>query len=403
MAKCVGKPWTQAIYVPLFRTAYSLVYSLLISNSVWGAIFLFVCMFVYSLVCLLIYLNLPVYFPTVLLSVYYTHFCLFVCLSFCLFIRLFVCLSVFLFVCLFNCLCVCLFVCLFVGLSVRLFLCFLCLFVYSFVCLFVCLFIRLFVCLSVCLFIRLFTCWFIWICAVCTLQLFVLLSVYYTRLCLFVCLFVLCQATGWRLGTIVLSLSTVVACLVFALYSSWKLAVLVVAFLPFIMAASTLQMKALTSGAGNEDELHEFGAVSTISSVMPPFHSHEWSISNFPCSLTSNITSHSMENLAFHSLLRWKMIVLPILTTSLIHFFERWWENVLFELGTERIKRTRKLRRRGGRQPGVYTVCCCHSLWQRENARNVSYCLFHGAPLPSSTHRGYTSPFPLYKSPTTQQ
>ena len=45
-----------------------------------------------------------------------------------------------------------------------------------------------------------------------------------------------------------------------------------------------------------------------------------WSISNFPCSFTRNITSHSMKDLAFHSWLRWKMIILPILTTSLIHF-----------------------------------------------------------------------------------
>ena len=45
----------------------------------------------------------------------------------------------------------------------------------------------------------------------------------------------------------------------------------------------------------------------------------EWSISNFSCSQTRNITSHSMKNLAFHSLLRWEMIILPILTTSLIH------------------------------------------------------------------------------------
>ena len=39
-------------------------------------------------------------------------------------------------------------------------------------------------------------------------------------------------------------------------------------------------------------------------------------MSNFPCSLTRNITSHSMKNLAFHCLLRWKMIALQILTTS---------------------------------------------------------------------------------------
>ena len=37
-----------------------------------------------------------------------------------------------------------------------------------------------------------------------------------------------------------------------------------------------------------------------------PFHSQEWSSSNFSCSLNSNITSHSMKNLVFHSLLRLK-------------------------------------------------------------------------------------------------
>ena len=43
--------------------------------------------------------------------------------------------------------------------------------------------------------------------------------------------------------------------------------------------------------------------------------------SDVPFSLTRNlITSHRMKILAFHSLLRWKMIILPILTTSLIHF-----------------------------------------------------------------------------------
>ena len=49
------------------------------------------------------------------------------------------------------------------------------------------------------------------------------------------------------------------------------------------------------------------------------FHTQEQSILNFPCSLTSNITSHSMKNLAFHSLLRRNMIILPILTISFIH------------------------------------------------------------------------------------
>ena len=51
-----------------------------------------------------------------------------------------------------------------------------------------------------------------------------------------------------------------------------------------------------------------------------PFHSQEWSISIFSCSLSGNITSHSMKNLAFHSLLRWKMLIL----------FKRLWECILF-------------------------------------------------------------------------
>ena len=41
-----------------------------------------------------------------------------------------------------------------------------------------------------------------------------------------------------------------------------------------------------------------------------PLRSQEWFISNFSCSPNSNITSHSMKNLAFHSLLGWKMIIL---------------------------------------------------------------------------------------------
>ena len=54
-----------------------------------------------------------------------------------------------------------------------------------------------------------------------------------------------------------------------------------------------------------------------------------------PCSLTRNITWHSMNNLAFHSSFRWKMIILPILSTSRIHsLFGRLG---LFELRSERV------------------------------------------------------------------
>ena len=55
------------------------------------------------------------------------------------------------------------------------------------------------------------------------------------------------------------------------------------------------------------------------------------------CCLPINISPHSMENLAFLSLLRWKIIILPILTTPLIHFSLKGWGNVLFELGSERV------------------------------------------------------------------
>ena len=68
-------------------------------------------------------------------------------------------------------------------------------------------------------------------------------------------------------------------------------------------------------------------------------NSQEWSISNFPCSPNRNITSHSRKNVAFHSSLRWGMIILPILNNSLIHFSLKCWENALFELGSERVKR----------------------------------------------------------------
>ena len=66
------------------------------------------------------------------------------------------------------------------------------------------------------------------------------------------------------------------------------------------------------------------GVQDLLGPVGYPFHSWEWSMSKFPCSLTRNITSHSKENLTFHSLLRWKVIILQILATSLIQsLFER--------------------------------------------------------------------------------
>ena len=51
-------------------------------------------------------------------------------------------------------------------------------------------------------------------------------------------------------------------------------------------------------------------------------------INVFPCSLTRKITTHSVENRAFHGLLRWEMTIPSILTSYLTHIFlfERSWE-----------------------------------------------------------------------------
>ena len=48
------------------------------------------------------------------------------------------------------------------------------------------------------------------------------------------------------------------------------------------------------------------------------------------------IQHHTVWRTCLLSLLRWKKIILPILTTSLLHFSLEGWENVLFELGSER-------------------------------------------------------------------
>ena len=64
------------------------------------------------------------------------------------------------------------------------------------------------------------------------------------------------------------------------------------------------------------------GQCSTVVRINEACHSREWSISNFSCSSSRSIASHSGKDLAFHSLLRWKFIdILPILPTSVIHFF----------------------------------------------------------------------------------
>ena len=61
-----------------------------------------------------------------------------------------------------------------------------------------------------------------------------------------------------------------------------------------------------------------------------PFHSQERSISNFSCSLTSDITSHSMENLAFHKLIQMKDDYTTNSHDLANRFIFKGWENVTF-------------------------------------------------------------------------
>ena len=55
------------------------------------------------------------------------------------------------------------------------------------------------------------------------------------------------------------------------------------------------------------------------------------------CSLTRTITSHSMKNLAFRSLLRWRWFHYQFALPRLYVSFWKGWENVLFELGSGRV------------------------------------------------------------------
>ena len=62
------------------------------------------------------------------------------------------------------------------------------------------------------------------------------------------------------------------------------------------------------------------------------FHSPEWSISNFPYSLTRSITSRSMKNLAFHHFLRWKIVILLIILTTLSLYVSLWKVGIMYFL-----------------------------------------------------------------------
>ena len=57
-------------------------------------------------------------------------------------------------------------------------------------------------------------------------------------------------------------------------------------------------------GKWKEGKVAQSRQLGQNSLMSQPHNSQERSSSNFPCSLTRNITSHSMENVAFPSLLR---------------------------------------------------------------------------------------------------
>ena len=72
------------------------------------------------------------------------------------------------------------------------------------------------------------------------------------------------QAAGTRLGTIAMSLSTVIACTVYAFINGWKLSLVVLAFIPLLVIASTIQMRVFAGGKvsnDGEDELVQSGKV----------------------------------------------------------------------------------------------------------------------------------------------
>ena len=71
------------------------------------------------------------------------------------------------------------------------------------------------------------------------------------------------------------------------------------------------------------DALRRLSGPRPIYFLLNPFTLKSNQFQIFPCSLTRNIITQSMKNLVFHSLLRWKIVILPILTTSYIHFLLR--------------------------------------------------------------------------------
>ena len=73
-----------------------------------------------------------------------------------------------------------------------------------------------------------------------------------------------------RLGQIAMSLSTTVACLVYAFINGWKLTLVVLAIIPFLIIAAAIQMKFFAGGGGagiGDDALVQSGKVSICQGI----------------------------------------------------------------------------------------------------------------------------------------
>ena len=68
------------------------------------------------------------------------------------------------------------------------------------------------------------------------------------------------QATGAQLGVIVSAISSVGSALIIAFYFGWKLAFVVVAFLPLIVLSGAIQARLMTGSARKDKESMEEGA-----------------------------------------------------------------------------------------------------------------------------------------------
>ena len=92
----------------------------------------------------------------------------------------------------------------------------------------------------------------------------------------------------------------------------------------------------LINGLGKVGKFSSF-AVFFCSNDVQPFHSQEWSISNFPCSLTTNMISDSVTNLAFHSYTDERWLYYQFSLPHSYNFSSEGRENELFELESKKV------------------------------------------------------------------